>query len=73
MHQEVFLLNPKYVKQSVATGVISGLGGQHKFYFIPIPESRYKVDVTEQSKVKDVVNSCFLWEGKFIKPAPLKT
>lgn len=73
------------VKQSIASGTISGLGGKHKFHFCTIPDFCYKVDVKEaiwplvslmfpnkadgQVKVKDVVGSSCLWEGKFIKVA----
>ncbi len=85
MGQEVFVLNPKNAKQSIATGIISGLGGQDKFHFQLIADSCYKVDVKEaiwpqvslmfpnhmdgQTKVKDTVGSSVLWEGKFIKAA----
>lgn len=85
MGQEVYLLNPKNEKQTVAAGTISGIGGQHKFHFVTVPGHCYKVDVSEamwpnlqlqfpnvqtgQKKVKDVVGSAALWEGKFIKAA----
>jgi hypothetical protein len=45
MGQEVWLMNPRSYRQEVATGTISGLGREHKFYFIPIPETWFKVDV----------------------------
>lgn len=85
MGQEVFLLNPKNYKQSIASGIISGLGGQDKFHFQVIQDSCYKVDVKEaiwpqvslmfpnqmdeQTKVKDTVGSSAIWEAKFIKSA----
>jgi hypothetical protein len=43
--QEVWLINPRSYRQKVATGTISGFGGEHNFHFIPIPETWFKVDV----------------------------
>ena len=45
MEQEVWLMNPKSYRQKVATSIIGGFGGEHKFHFIPIPETWSKVDV----------------------------
>jgi len=83
LRQDVFLLNPKNAKQSIASGVINGVGRQHKFHFVTIPKSCYRVDVKEaiwpqvslmfpnlddkMTKVKDIVGSAALWEVKFIK------
>jgi hypothetical protein len=71
MSQEVWFMNSKRYRQKVATGAISGFGGQYKFHFTPIPKTWFKVDVqivlvcdvafmfsdedVEQIKVKDVV------------------
>jgi hypothetical protein len=85
MEQEVWLMNPRSYRQKVATGTISGLGGKHKFHFIPIPETCCKVDVwvamvgdvalmfpnkdAEQMRVKDVVGSFAIWDQRYIKCA----
>jgi hypothetical protein len=45
MGQEVWLMNPRSYKQKVATNIISGFGGEHKFHFIPISKTWFKVDV----------------------------
>jgi hypothetical protein len=80
MGQEVWLLNPRAVKQKVARGKISGIGGMHKFYFQAIPDGWIKIDVqealqplmfpndtAEQSKVGDILNSNGIWNLKFVK------
>jgi hypothetical protein len=85
MGQQVCLMNPKNLKQKVAVGVVSGLGGIDKFHFNIIPESWLKVDVKEvmspnaelmyphepadQSVVRDVVGGNTLWDEKFIRRA----
>ena len=66
-------MNPQSVWQKVASGTMSGISGEHKFYFIDILDGWIKVDVwdalapnmqlmienqdAEQEKVKDVVGS----------------
>jgi hypothetical protein len=47
MGQEVMLMNPRSARQKVASGTLSGFGGQHKFHFKDIPEKWFKVDVRE--------------------------
>ena len=85
MGQEVWLINPRRYRQKVATGTISNFGGKHKFHFIPILETWFKVDVcvalvgdvafmfpnedTDQMKVKDVVGSSTIWDTGCIKCA----
>ena len=44
---EVYLFNPRSVKQKVAVATISGLGGVDKFHFLEIPKHWYKVDVKD--------------------------
>jgi len=85
MGQEVHLMNPRSIWQKVATGKISGLGGEHKFHFLTIPEKWFKVDISEahtphvnlmfanedadQKKVKDAVGYNAIWDGKYMKVA----
>jgi hypothetical protein len=45
MGQEVWLMNPKSVWQKISTGTISGIGGEHQFHCMPIPENWFKVDI----------------------------
>jgi hypothetical protein len=40
-------MNPRSSKQKVATGVISGVGGEDKFHFNVIPDTWFKIDVKE--------------------------
>jgi hypothetical protein len=81
----VCLINPRNYKQKVATSTISGFGEEHKFYFTPILETWFKVDVrvplvgdvalmfpnedAEQMKVKDFVGSSAIWDSWYIKCA----
>jgi hypothetical protein len=83
MGQEVWLMNPRSVRQKVALGTVSGISGQHRFHFMEIPVGWMKVDITEvlasnvmlmmenrdaeQEKVKDAVGSSVLWNQKFMK------
>jgi hypothetical protein len=85
MEQQVYLMNPKNVKQKIVVGVVSGFRGIDKFHFNTIPESWLKVDVKEvmspntdlmysnedadQHLVKDVVGGNTLWDEKFIRRA----
>jgi hypothetical protein len=85
MGEEVHLMNPRSVRQKVATGRISGFGGAHKFHCMTIPENWFKVDIieahaphvslmfenedAEQRKVKDTVGSNAIWDGKYMKVA----
>jgi hypothetical protein len=80
---EVFLMNPRSVRQKVASGTISNLSGEGKFHFISIPETWFKINVhealgpnvtlmfqnedAEQHKVKDVVGSSAIWDGNYMK------
>jgi hypothetical protein len=43
--EEVWFMNPKRSIQKVASGNVSGIGGEHKFHFKEIPEKWFKVDV----------------------------
>ena len=47
MGDEVYLVNPRGIKQKVAVGNISGLGGMDKFHLVAIPPTWYKIDVKE--------------------------
>ena len=42
---EVFLMNPRAVKQKVVSKTISRVVGEHKFHFKDIPELWWKVDM----------------------------
>jgi hypothetical protein len=80
MGQEVWLMNPRAMKQKVARGTISGIGGVHNFHFHVIPDGWLKVDVKEalqrdvalmyphdaadQNKVGDIVNGNGIWNQK---------
>ena len=41
----VFLMNPRVVRQKMASRTISGVAGEHKFHFKDIPKLWWKVDV----------------------------
>jgi hypothetical protein len=85
MGHEVWLMNPRNVRQKVAFGRVSGFTGEHRFYFLEILDGWMKVDVqealapnvvlmmenwdAEQEKVKDVVGSSVLWNTKYVKIA----
>lgn len=80
---EVFLMNPRAVRQKVAVGNISGLLGEQKFHFKEIPDLWMKVDVrnvfhlgvhlmieredTDMIFVEHVKGSAELWDQKYIK------
>jgi len=67
----------------VHQGSVSGLSGEHKFYFKDIPQPWMKVDVNEtlqprvplmftafdpnQEKIEDVKGICAMWHDKYIK------
>jgi hypothetical protein len=81
--EEVWLMNPKRSTQKVASGKVSGIGGEHKFHFKEIPEKWFKVDVQEallpettlmqpnedadQHVVGDVVGIAVIWDQKHLK------
>jgi hypothetical protein len=81
--EDVWLMNPKRSTQKVASGKISGIGREHKFYFKEIPEKWFKVDVQEallpktalmqpnedadQHVVGDVVGTAVIWDQKHLK------
>jgi hypothetical protein len=85
MGQEVWFINPRSYRKKVATDTISSFDREHKFYFTPILETWFKVDVhvalvgdvalmfpnedVEQMKVKDVVGSSAIWDLRYIKCA----
>ena len=80
---EVFLFNPRAVKQKVAKGRVSGLPGEQKFHFKGIPEAWLKVNVTEiktkgvplmypavdpdQEFIEHMLGTCVLWHSKNVK------
>jgi hypothetical protein len=81
--EEVWLMNPKYSTQKVASGKVSGIGGENKFHFKEIPEKWLKVDVQEallpettlmqpnedadQHMVEDVIGTIVIWDQKHLK------
>jgi hypothetical protein len=83
MGQQVWLMNPRSIRQKAARGTVSGISGQHRFHFVEIPDGWLKVDVqealmpnvslmmenreAEQEKVKDDVGSYVLWNQKYMK------
>ena len=76
-------MNPRASRQKVAVGKISGLPGKHKFHFTDIPETWFKVDVSDilqkgvalmfpfdaddQNVMEDVRGTCTLWNQKYLK------
>ena len=76
-------MNPRSVKQKVAVGKISGLGGVDMFHFLIIPKSWCKIDVKEvlqpnvplmfpkedadQSVVKDVKGGNTIWNSECLQ------
>ena len=78
-------MNPRRVKQKVASGTVSGISGQDKFHFRDIPENWFKVDVrkahhpnvalmfpdddADQLVIHDVLNGNTIWDGRLIKSA----
>lgn len=83
--EEVWLLNPKQSTQKVASGKISGIGGEQKFHFKEFMEKWFKVEMREallpetafmhpnedadQHIVEDVVKIAIIWDQKHIKIA----
>ena len=73
------------MRQKVATGVVSGVGGIDKFHFMLIPENWFKIDVREvlqpnvplmypkknadQGKLKDVQGGNAIWDREYMKVA----
>jgi hypothetical protein len=82
---EVFLMNPRAVRQKVAVGTISGLLGEHQFHFKAIPESWLKVDVrdiliadvalmypneaADMTHIQHAKGSSVIWGQQYVKPA----
>jgi hypothetical protein len=78
-------MNPRNVRQKVASGTISGLVGEQKFHFRDIPDKWFKVDVrkahcpnaslmflnnyADQIKVKDILKGNTIWDGRYMKNA----
>ena len=76
-------MNLRNYKQKAAISTISGLGGEHKFHFTPIPKTWCKMDVrvalvgdvafmfpnedVEQMRVKDAIGSSAIWSTEFGK------
>jgi hypothetical protein len=81
--EEVWFMNHKRSTQKVASGKVSGIGGEYKFHFKEIPEKWFKVDVQEalllettlmqpnedadQHMVGDVVGTAVIWDQKHLK------
>jgi hypothetical protein len=81
----VVLLNPKNVRQKVASSKVSDQWGLEKFHDATIPKFWFKVDVAivhmleiplmhphkadDQAIVGDVVSTCTLWNWKYVKIA----
>jgi hypothetical protein len=80
--QVVTLLNPKNLRQKVASCKISGLWGLDKFHGCTILDFWFKVDVVvhmhevplmhlhnanDQYVVEHVEGACTLWNWKFVK------
>ena len=79
----VWLMNPRAVRQKLAVGRIIGFPGKHKFHFMDIPESWFKVDVLEilhlgvqlmfgndnndQVNIEDAKGSSTIRDQKYIK------
>jgi hypothetical protein len=78
-------MNPKQSTQKVATGTISGVGGEAKFHFVDIPDKWFKIDIREallpetaliyvnepadQYLVGDIVETISIWDQRYIKKA----
>jgi hypothetical protein len=78
-------MNPKRSTQKVATGTISGVGGEAKFHFVDIPDKWFKIDIweallpetaliyvnelTNHYLVGDVVGTASIWDQRYIKKA----
>jgi hypothetical protein len=86
MYDDVYLVNPRAVRQKVAVSKISGIGGRDKFYFMLILKAWFKVDVREVSQPKvplmfpkeeadqhilhDVQGGNVIWDSKYIRHNP---
>ena len=76
-------MNFKRSTQEVASGKVSGIGGEHKFHFKEIPEKWFKVDMQEallpettllqpnedadQHMVGNVMETTVIWNQKHLK------
>jgi hypothetical protein len=76
-------MNPRSYRQKVATGTVSGVGGEDKFHFGTIPQAWFKIDIQEalqpdvalmypvdaadQNTVKDAVGGNAVWDQKYMK------
>jgi hypothetical protein len=76
-------MNPKQSTQKVATGTISGVGGEAKFHFVDIPDKWFKIDIREallpetalmyvnepadQYLVGNIVGTTSIWDQRYIK------
>lgn len=85
-YDDVYLINPRAVKQKVALGRISGIGGVDKFHCMEIPNSWYRVDVlsvlhpnlplmfpkaeADQHVLRDVQGGNVIWDSKYIRHNP---
>ena len=86
MHDDVYLVNPRAVKQKVAAGRISGIGGVDKFHCMLIPEKWFRVDVrsvlqprvalmfpkgeADQHVLHDVQGGNIIWDAKYLRQDP---
>lgn len=80
---EVFLMNPRAVRQKVATATVSGLPGSHKFHGMDVPTSWLRVDLREvlqnrvalmfpndaagMALVEDAKGSTAIWDQEYVK------
>ena len=76
-------MNLRSARQKVASGIVSGIGGQHRFHFMEIPPAWMKIDIrealapsvplmmenvdNEQMKVGDAVGLSVLLNQRFLK------
>jgi len=83
MGDDVYLFNPRTVKQKVALGRISNIGGVDKFHYMLIPKNWLKVDVrsvsqpnvvlmfskveAEQNTLHNVQGGNLIWDSKYMK------
>ena len=76
-------MNPRFTKQKLAVGRISGLGGMDMFHCLTILRSWYRIDViqvlqpnvplmfekkdVEQFVLKDVKGGNTIWDSEYIQ------
>ena len=86
LYEDVYLVNPRAVKQKVAMGKISGIGGVDKFHCMVISKNWFKVDIclvsqpsvplmfpkaeVEQYVLEDAQGGIVIWDSKYIRHNP---